>query len=468
MEWLFRVQRIIPFAAFVALSLTQPANPQLSNRAWLAQPIDVPAEVREQYQGVAAKRSLLIPLPPLVDSEMDPTDQSLQQTYSLEKVFSIAANKVGLSSQDALNQMLVRAAAPSPRNLPPFGAVDFRNVPLFSSFQLLAIVNRLDFAQKVGSKWKNQELRFVYGMKPSGQARFTLIVEFKLPPMDWPAFRKEAEDWKSLKSAPASSFPVALRTLIDNSLFQQGPLTRIRTNCMVGGGQWRFSQWEFHQGKLVQTDLSFQMAGPYADDGGGGRSEEVRNRIRRFQTFFETENGKPIGSVDLAKLGAMSTQTRQYSADDKALNPPAEVTYSTKLAELRNQIGTQQCNGCHSAETGTNLQHISDNVHSHVSGFLAPDPTNWDSPLETLSTKVVNVGYCVRESSESTSLGVMEPIACPDRDRIKQVQITEQRKFNDLARRKLFMASILALPKDQEPSLEDIQQIMNYAPNFVH
>jgi hypothetical protein len=478
MAWSFKSLAVFALTAIALVAGAQ--QPMFKNRAVNsnAQPGDVPPCVRDQYNAIQSERSLLIPFCPLPDMETCPGGAF----YSLESLFSIAATLAHIDPQKARGQWFQQATSGASA---PFGNSVLALANILQSFQLLAVVNRMDLGVW-GSKgagqpeaWSNAELRFIYGLKPlKNPGRFTLIVEFVLPDMGWTAFRDQASQWKALgpPSVTANSLQRELARVIEQTGYRNAATVRLRANCDVGG-KWRFSEWVFHgaagtsPGSFELSDLDFQVNNAYMQPTlvtDRATSAEATQRFETYATFWEATTD-PSSPVSVDPKMAVKTADYSFSQQIPFLSPPPTLAYSTLLGLRRNVIALQQCTGCHARETNTNLQHVSES--GDISRFLLPNRKAWNPTLEdltlpcsdaTCATLDVPIQYCSTITTRVAPSG-NDTINCPSPTQ----PTSEHRRFHDLARRKLFMATVLDTAGDT-PRPGDVDHIMAYAPDFVH
>jgi hypothetical protein len=428
-----------------------------------ASPADIPQPVKDQYNAILSQRSLLIPMCPTTDYQVCP-DAAFKSSYSLASLFSIGATQTALKLQDVQSQWFQQGTTNTAGQGVPFGATPLTSQGILDSFHLIAVVNRLDLSLWKAGKWTQSELRFIFGLNhPSSElGKFTLIVEFVLPDMDWKTFQDQARHWKALGTAMPALPESDLQRVIEQSGYRKSKLIRIRVNCSVGGN-WRFSQWTFQgaaktlKGSFSQTPLDYQIDTSYA-------YTTLPRKLAVYSEFWT--NARTNGITQIPVTGVLNPTTADYQFVQMGPfpGPPPGITDSADLAMKRDVIATQQCTGCHARETGNVLlQHVSET--GSISGFLLPGRV-WNPPLEDLAstkaTLAVKVFYCVTESKPAVSGGSTPPDCGPN-----QTEKTEIRYFHDLARRKLFMATLLAAPSNG-PRQDDISRIMDYAPDFAH
>ncbi len=484
MPWLFEIRIATALVVIAVVSTGQ--QPMFLKRAVNpdATASDVPQPVRVWYDAIDSKRSLLIPFCGFPDKDICP-GAAFQQKYSLESLFSIAAGRTQVDVQTARKRWFQEATSAKSGQTAPFARSGLSLATMLRSFQLLAVINRMDLATwspgtpGLPGRWSNSELRFIYAAKPVGSARFTLIVEFVLPDMEWKTFRTQAGRWSALAptKVPLGSLEEALGDVIEQTGYRTGSKIRIRANCEASGGNWQFSQWEFRSpshtlpGSFEQCSLDYQINPLFAQPTPVSGPLAPRDAEARFNTYSAFwKSAQTVNASPIPIPAEMSTKTALYARSDAGpfLSPPSDIPDSSQLRVRRNVIALQQCTGCHSRETSTHLQHVSES--GYISRFLVPDRNVWNPSLEALAvdspdqpsaTWDVTVRYCVAGGSTAAP-NDKNALDCPN-GRL----IVEKRRFHDLARRRLFMATLLAAPPDA-PGPDDVRHIMDCAPDFAH
>jgi len=381
-------------------------------------------------------------------------------------IFSAAVKGLGLGWPDDAVQAWYRSLAQEGHAaalLNPWVGASVADAP----FHTLAIVNRMDLAEWTGKNWRSAELRFVYGRKPvAGVAPgMTLILEFVLPDMDWAPFRDLAAKWEQLGQVTDAGFANALQDALNASRFGQAGLVRIRTNHTVAG-PWQFGEWHLTSRTTVRAGqpleralLADQIEPKYTAAAPGtlwywtymqlwpdiGRLPGPR-RIHIAPRFLDT--APPIYSAKRQTLG------------DHTLTMATPAKYCAAEA-TRNTLALQRCTGCHSNETGTNFVHISNRLtgqSSTLSGFLkgsGKDPAVLDiyygTPDQIFSVDVYFDTYRPKAPGAVCDQLVMRHTT---------------RKFYDLGRRRLFLASVLIAPA--VPSDDEAFKIQMFGTDFTH
>ena len=335
MPWSSNLLAVLAIAALRSPCAAQ--QPMFVNRAVnpAAKATDVPPKVQEQYNAIYSESSLLIPFCvfPNVQEKICPDSKF----YSLETVFAAAAARANVEVQTARKKWFDEATSGAQ---PPFGKSGLTLENILQSFQLIAVVNRMDLATWSGGsgKWSNAELRFIYGLKhgPGQPPSFTLIVEFVLPDADWKAFQEQGFRWKALgppSQEKAGSLLTALGSVIEHTGYRDSPTVRIRANCQINGPVWEFSEWVFHsrtetsQASFEQSDLDFQVSNSYsfANAGTGVTPKVAEERVRTYVDFWTDVIAKTNGAFPVAPAAKMATKTAQYKFDtaNPFLSPPA-------------------------------------------------------------------------------------------------------------------------------------------------
>lgn len=465
MRWLFESKLVFTIALLTSLAPAADRALYVGrslNTAAVA--TDVPKCVQEKYTAIDSRRSLLVPVWPVQDAEIAKQDP-VPVNNSFWAVFSLAAKEFGLNPDVTRESWLQDLKGTYIAPAKGFQS-DFLN-----RFRLLAVVNRLDLAKWTEGPadspghWTGAELRFVFGRKHKNiqqDPSFTLIVEFVLPDTSWKEFQDQADQWSKLAGTTPATLQPALQRVIDNSGYRSAQCIRIRSNAKNVGSQWLFAEWQFQrqpgasQGGFGSTALDFQTAAPFATHlWPGGRAD-----------------GSPIPVPP-----ELSTKVVKYQSTGGAtfIPAPVGVADSDSSRMIRNTLALQQCTGCHSDETGTSLQHISDKgvLSSFLLTALKPSPgkigdgktaLNWNPTIVDLMDKSnpvtfsVTIHYCSPNKEPASVTGMC------DHD---QQEIKETRLYHDMARRKLFMASVLAA-SPTGPTPADINNFNAYAPTFIH
>ena len=248
-------------------------------------------------------------------------------------------------------------------------------------FQLLAVVNRLDFAKSSCSTrkpeevcWTGAELHMVYGSKDGGP--FNVIVELVLPPLNWTSLSALALRWFSLQDLTTpNQMRTSLETLIkDEAKSLQS--ARVRSNSSTGGGNspWFLTQWTLSSTGIQQVSLDDEIrrectshTGSYTTIGVGCEQSENPQCQRYPQLFQKVQSIAVQGgqSYEIApNYGELLVRSECYanghknttfegmdgpkgscSADNSVNSPEGAVSLA------RNILSLQQCSFCHGAES---------------------------------------------------------------------------------------------------------------------
>jgi hypothetical protein len=352
-------------------------------------------------------------------------------------------------------------------------------------FQLLAVVNRLDFAAPTGNnQWGGAELRFVYGARMPiphlSPEPFSAIVEFVLPDLSWKDFRTLAGAWHDLRKLQGAAFAAQLKTLLGQpwSPVADEPSScsrvRIRTNSMAGGGSapWFLAQWELSQGKLQQAPLTDEIfrqctrsdgKNPYKQQGCPQAPPASCRDYRPMYNQFAAHPGLTMG-VESSQLLA---KTQCYFAADPGMDGPSGVCATDQaagpeglMALARNVLSLQQCSNCHGAETNNSAffqvaNRLPKETLAQLSPFLVgggPKPSQDD-----LNNHRDNAVFTAHVS-----------VTWPGSGNCRASTVTVDRYFNDLARRGLYLAAVLVNDSSTPPNPQLTQIIRGFGPNMTH
>jgi hypothetical protein len=347
-----------------------------------------------------------------------------------------------------------------------------------NSFQVLAIVNRLDLAQWTTGKWTGAELRFVFGPKPNNNSegqppQLTLIVEFTLPPMEGKVFRALAQDWLDL-SAPGAPIPAKLAAAVADSQLDQSPLVRLRLNHLTNTGPWQLAEWDLgpQQTQVVSCGQSSQASAQSTTP--VSSIAPLKDQIKlsaAHQGNPDYDSYKQLWAIVPLVTNSQSIQVpdclddpqpRCYTMQTNSMSTLVGVCAAN--AETRKILALQQCSFCHSAESGTAFVHIANRLpaqNSRLSGFLlggaaqnAPVLPDLDALYAGDPSTVFTVPI-----SYQTYTGASPPCVTP-------VASNTTRRFNDFARRALFLSAVLLAPDDPDPA--SIATINAFGTNYAH
>ena len=351
------------------------------------------------------------------------------------------------------------------------------------AFQLLAVVNRLDLAEPDGSgaNWGKAELRFVYGAMPTsgtpGAEPLTAIVEFVLPFRPWKDFRTIAQGWADLSHSPA--FPKALKALLQQSWSPVADSAggasevRLRANFQAGGAglPWTMAQWEFSKKGPVEKNLDDEMNGNCTGRQilafGFCQTPEPKS-CEAYLPMYAQFAMQPALTQSV-QAPTLLVQRQCYfvaspimpgpanvcSTDPRA-RPPAGITY---LA--RNVFALQQCTGCHGAEGNPTFLHIANRLpketESRLSLFLTGgNPKATEPQLNRNDSNAVAKVELDAPWPDSKACGTAD------------TTVHVVRLFNDLARRRLFLASVLVVGASAPPDKAWAGVIVGFGPDMTH
>jgi hypothetical protein len=439
---------------------------------------DIPSDVAAQFGLIDPRKSLFV-----YDCGRGASGWCDDSFFGFSRQLRQAASPFALPTTDPLtsarNQWFASAQSASVFADRPEVTQD--NV--LDHFQTLAVVNRLDLAkwqgkwqnnQWVSGTWKGAELRFVYGLLPAagdkGPPLFTLILEFVLPDMDWKTFKKQAAAWEAL-SAPGLSnaaFNAALKNQVVNSGYDRPRLVRIRLNRGISkdsdSPRWQFFQWSFRTSEDSLGRL--QMPVPAAlDDQISDEQEAIGDEKPGYLKLWDTPDVPQLIPIPTALL-AFNTM---YHARDFGLSTP--VAIKNPSARIRDILALQQCTFCHTVETGTKFQQVTNRTHdgsSTLSSFLIgnnqPKPTLAD--LQDPNSPALD-RFCLSYCTSSDRPAKACPMPPADSCQAAGLKLSgEQRYFHDLGRRMLFMAALLAAP--DTPELGSPENVLQYATDLAH
>ncbi|MDX2178147.1 MAG: hypothetical protein SFV18_01060 [Bryobacteraceae bacterium] len=324
---------------------------------------------------------------------------------------------------------------------------------LKSKFQPLAVVNRLDLGHWDGTQVRDAELRFVYG--PQGGANLTVIVEFVFKPMSWEQFRNFAYDWRrlSLKECDADKFGGCVATLTRWQLAKSFDLVRVRVNFDLNNDKrWSMAQWVFQNAELKRTKLDDQMSPTCMDPNCQQILEAWKAATAQGARRAPMTATEELASYNLLLEPGGKLPSVGMAQPAKACGPGA--------VRARNILSLQQCTHCHSGETNTKFTHISNRgpgqTAATLSEFLVGN--EMAASLDSLSsgTAAYVAQVKVWRSEPKPGGGCTVPASKPI-----------ERRFHDLGRRRLFLASVLVADRVW-PSKTTLYWMDQYAPDFSH
>lgn len=392
--------------------------------------------VNREYQGIHPERALLISNCQVASQWCKKLDV-VQFAKTLRVMAAIPKNP----SADTMIGKWVADFAKEDGVGPYIGAQ--HDVPhVLNSFQLLAVVNRMDvacFADRaarakscdspgIPGKWTEAELRFVYGLRPSDanfEPHMTIILEFVLPSFDVPCFRGLAQRWKDLPAVTDGSFPDKLSNLLEATHYRESVSGRIRLNYDIQRS-WRFLEWDFPDLKNAPGDpnpkLEDQVNSDYMSPDNKAYLALWTNNVQAAQERI---------LIPESLLGGDGT----YQSD--ILRPP-DSGHAYPIT--RNVLALQQCRYCHTDESNTLFVHIQNrqpNDNSQLSGFLL-GTQKYASVIPQLPT----IEQLYAQPEPKPILTVKIPCDVYQGPGCTSGPIT--RRYHDLARRGLFLATVLA------------------------
>lgn len=351
-------------------------------------------------------------------------------------------------------------------------------------FQLLAVVNRLDFAvPTAGGMWGGAELRFVYGAQmptvhPDPEP-FSVIVEFVLPDLPWKDFRNLAGAWHDLRNMQGASFAAQLKILLMQPWSPVAdkpsscPLVRIRTNSLSGGGAapWFFAQWELSKGKLQQTVLTDEIyrqctrsdgKNPFTQQ---GCPQTKPASCRDYRPMYDQYVQHPTLTMAV-KSTQLLAKTQCYFATFPGMDGPSGICATDQAAQpgglmalARNALSLQQCSNCHGSETNNDAffqiaNRLPQDTVAKLSPFLegpnpkpAQDDLNHHRPNAVFTAHVGVTWPCTAKPLAAT--------------------VTVDRYFNDLARRSLYLAAVLVSDSSTPPNPQLTDIITGLGPKMT-
>jgi hypothetical protein len=289
----------------------------------------------------------------------------------------------------------------------------------------------------------------------------TLILEFVLPPFDWEKFYQLANTWKNL-STPGGDYAANLRDAINASLLDQACMVRLRLNRETVKG-WVLEQWILspHPPKpqyrpipaFYPVDLDDQVHDGYVTSKPGTSQHD------KYVALWSR-----IESVSKPKTYPIPADLLQPSikivlSSEEYIGMPTPVGLCNANQAVRNLVSLQQCSYCHTSESGTRFVHIVNRgpgKSSILSTFLTggADSAALGDLYFGKNTAVVNVNYTTYiKRSAGDKLCMVE---APNQ--------TQLRMFNDIARRKLFLAAVAKYSVESSVALTYIQK---FSTNFT-
>ena len=338
--------------------------------------------------------------------------------------------------------------------------------------RLLAVVNRLDLAALGADKPADSysvacapsmmcggEFRFVYGnLTDAHQAgRFSLILEFQLPPLSKPDFLALAGEWYNLPPLASSDYRTKLEGILEHSfrLLNNKSLIRIRAN--YGTGPWSFVEYHLTGRGLQRFPLDREpnprpsdspaLAAPMTPCVQPGSL--MNFVIAHTQKVLLSNYSFPETACPATHIGAC--QVSVLKEHPTALTLPAGATFTppATVDDVRFALSINTCSGCHGAETRTNAMIRDPEFNFEQVQNRAPGAQSKLSPF--LAGGVAG--------EPTTDLYEMKAALCGG-------AVAGSRKFNDLLRRHLFMLAVMGLGQAQ-PALAQAGPLQDAAWHIV-
>jgi Concanavalin A-like lectin/glucanases superfamily len=253
--------------------------------------------------------------------------------------------------------------APWPRR--PDGKLDLARAPM----RLLAIVNRLDLQDL--ARGKGGEGRMVYGVldRAGNQMEFTVILEYLLPAANDTELRGWTDSFHALQalSFPSEEYNAALQAITDRftgrnavpSMPNGSALIDVRTNEIALSFVWQLR--EFHlsptTGFLDPATLALTP-------------DQSFNGSARLGRFINANEAAVVAETHEVPA---TFEDQPFQAGAVFNNIDAWDAPGIKNPEARHKLSLNTCNGCHGGETNTRFLQIgprSPGQPSSLSGFL--------------------------------------------------------------------------------------------------
>ncbi|MBN4080535.1 hypothetical protein JYT31_02615 [Beggiatoa alba] len=257
------------------------------------------------------------------------------------------------------------------------GTLDLSLAP----FRLLAIVNRLDLAQRdtSGNVLNAGEGRFVFGVLDSSgfQLQFTMIFEYGLPATTEGELNNWIADWHQLSleefSATNPAYNNALLVLTDRFVAKNAnpgkpngsALNQLRSNEIALSSPWELREFMLSSvtGELQQVtvkdnpDLSVNNTTSMRDFINNNTTAILNGNFSIPDTF----QGQPfVAGASINTLGLSSVLRADGITNNGA----------------RHKLSLNTCMGCHGRETNTGFLHVNPRslgFEAFLSGFLKGD-----------------------------------------------------------------------------------------------
>jgi hypothetical protein len=326
-------------------------------------------------------------------------------------------------------------------------------------FQPLAIVNRMDLADvpphgEKNPRWRNAELRFVFGRKPDFSAAkapgFTLIFEFRLPEFGQPDFIAYANAWYAVSQASGPNYLTQLQAALKASRYTQSDFVRIRINRDQGNDQWVLAEWDLKRSALPETlsPLDEQINEKYSNN----ESDPTRTYLNLWKANLGLAATKASFVLPKSSPEDIYPKTAQYLfVDGTFLGTPKGLCAPPQ--HVRNVLAQQQCTSCHSTETCTRFMHISNRLpgsSSRLSPFLIAGADQ--GPTISLPS-LADIYYA--DNKDHQDHKVIDIVSGQYATYTPDCAGTQQpfvERFHDIARRALFLSEVVLLGEHGGPA----------------
>ncbi len=407
------------------------------------------SKLGQEYTKINPQRSLL-----LFDCTGN-TPWCNDPAFQFGAIFAMAAR----SQPDAAIQALYASAVSAvklPEQFTDYLGNWQGNSAVDAPFQLLAIVNRMDLASwdSKSGLWSGGEVRFVYGSNPiNGNAgNFTLIIEFRLPPFNWQDYQKLAQAWVNVDVSDDKMLS-GLKVALSLSRYTDPANVRIRANfAVIADTDWDLMQWDFvpstGSGPAVPV---FKPMTDLLDPKYLLATQEIpgyRNYLALFKSKLESVGF--VSQIAVPQSVLQQYNPRTYQAPWLGMSTPIPLdSCGFDFVPSRNAVGLQQCNLCHTVETGTLFQHIANRrpgENAKLSLFLT------GNTLKPTLEQLYN-------ATASEPVTVNFQTYTGDQCKVRTCK-TVTRQFHDLARRSLFLAALITAPQPSDPAFERAEKLV--------
>jgi hypothetical protein len=312
----------------------------------------------------------------------------------------------------------------------------------------------MDLAHLGSGRWSGAQVHFVYGPVPGAgaqPAKLTVILEFGLRDFLPADFAALAAEWGKLSTIADRAYSSQLRIALKRSGFALDPkgrtsLLRVRSRMNHEVGPWRLSQLlldptskdaSFHT-KFAKAVLDDQLTADAALN-----AKDYMLLWGRVQSLLTPPSSIPTGSPPSPQIppSIQAPSVIDHRGSLTGMSIPQQACAGKDKTAIRDELAMQQCTWCHSTETNTTFQHVTNRPAkgaSFLSGFLAgqhpENAHNLHPSLEDLYNGNSNVVWWASFNYGGFSpgrAGACNPEVVP-----------VVRKFHDLARRVLFLVAI--------------------------